>query len=124
MSIQLVSYILISVTLSALAQIAMKFGMSQPGVQSALGQTDALRIAWSVGTSPGVVGGVSLYVLSVFFWLWVLSKVDVSQAYPFVSLGFLLTMVFAYLILGESLNPAKVIGTLLVCGGVFLVARA
>ena len=124
MTIQLFGFVLISVTLSALAQIAMKFGMSQPGVQAALGGGDAIRMVWSVGTSPGVIGGISLYVLSVFFWLWVLSKVDVSLAYPFVSLGFLLTMLFGWLVLGESLVPAKVIGTVLVCAGVALVARA
>lgn len=124
MSFQLISFILISVTLSALAQVAMKFGMSRPGVQSALEGTDSARILWSVGTSPGVIGGVSLYVVSVFFWLWVLSKIDVSLAYPFVSLGFLLTMVFAFLFLGESLGPSKIMGTVLVFAGVLLVARA
>lgn len=124
MTIQLFGFVLISVTLSALAQIAMKFGMSRPGVQAALGGGDTIGMVWSVGTSPGVVGGISLYVLSVFFWLWVLSKVDVSLAYPFVSLGFLLTMLFGWLVLGESLAPAKILGTLLVCAGVFLVARA
>lgn len=124
MTVQLLGFVLISVTLSALAQIAMKFGMSQPGVQAAMGATDTMRMIWSIVTSPGVVGGVSLYVLSVFFWLRVLSKIDVSLAYPFVSLGFVLTMMFGWLILGESLGPLKIIGTLLVCGGVFLLARA
>ncbi len=124
MPFQIFGFVLISITLSALAQVSMKFGMTRPGVQSALAGTDALRIVWSVVTSPGVVGGIMLYGLSVSFWLWVLSKVDVSRAYPFVSLGFLLTMIFAYLFLGESLGPSKIIGTLLVFAGVILVARA
>lgn len=124
MTIQLLGFVLLSITLSALAQVSMKFGMSRPGVQSAIEQAELVPIVWSVATSIGVVGGLMLYGISVSSWLWVLSKVDVSRAYPFVSLGFVLTMVFAYLFLGESLTPAKIIGTLLVCSGVFLLARA
>lgn len=101
----------------------MKYGMSRPAVQSALEGSDAVKILWTVGTNVGVIGGLTLYVMSMVFWLWVLSKVEVSQAYPFVSLGFLMIMVFSYLFLGESLGPQKIIGTLLVLTGVVLVSR-
>ena len=124
MSFQTLSIVLVSVTLSALAQVSMKFGMSRPGVQAALGGTDIAPMIWSVVTSATVIGGIALYVISVGFWLWVLSKTDVSQAYPLVSLSFLLTTFFAYLFLGESVGATRIIGTVLVLAGVYLVARA
>ena len=124
MSLQTLSIVLISVTLASLGQVSMKFGMSRPGVQVALGGSDMAHIFWSVVTSPAVIGGIALYVFSVVFWLWVLSKTDVSQAYPLASLGFLLTAVFAYFVLGESLGPSRITGTLLVLAGVYLVTRA
>lgn len=117
------TFVLLSVTLSASAQLVMKYGMSRPAVQTALEGGDLFKILWTVGTSVGVVGGLSLYVGSMVFWLWVLSKIEVSKAYPFVSLGFLIIMVFSYFFLGESLSPQKLIGTLLVVAGVVLVAR-
>jgi drug/metabolite transporter (DMT)-like permease len=110
MSFQTLSIVLISVTLAALGQVSMKFGMSRPGVQAALGGTDLTQITWSIATSPAVIGGISLYV--------------VSQAYPLASLGFLVTAVFAYLFLGESLGASRIIGTVLVLSGVYLVARS
>jgi len=121
---QTLSIALTSVTLVTLAQVSMKSGVSRPGVQAALGGTDIAQIIWSVVTNPVVIGGIALYVMSVAFWLWVLLKTDVIQAYPLASLGFLLTAVFAYLFLAESLGSSKIIGCVLVLTGVYFVARA
>lgn len=124
MTMKLALFVLTSVVLSALAQITMKFGMSRPTVQSVFHGSDRIDLIWTVGTSPGVLGGLALYVLSVVFWLTVLARLDVSQAYPFVGLGFLITMTFGFLFLGEPLGLQKVVGTALVAAGVFLVAKA
>lgn len=124
MTLTLGAFLLISVSLSALAQIVMKYGMSAPTIQTAFHGADRLTLAWSIGSSPGVLAGLALYVLSVAFWLHVLAKLDVSQAYPFVGLGFLITMLFGFLFLGEPLSMQKVLGTALVATGVFLVAKA
>ncbi len=67
--------------------------------------------------------GLALYASSVGLWLSVLVREDVSRVYPFVGLGFVVTMAFAYLFLGESLTMQKVIGTLLVAVGVYVVAH-
>jgi drug/metabolite transporter (DMT)-like permease len=121
MLFQTLSIVLISIALSALAHVSMKFGMSRPGRQAAIDGTDIAQIIRSVVTNAAVIGGIALYVISVAFWVWVLSKTDVSQAYPLVSLSFLLTTVFAYLFLGDSLGASRIIGTVLVLAGVYLV---
>jgi multidrug transporter EmrE-like cation transporter len=51
-----------------------------------------------------------------------LARIDVSVAYAFVALGFLLTMALGSLLLGEPLTLSKLSGTLLVVLGVWLVA--
>jgi multidrug transporter EmrE-like cation transporter len=71
-----------------------------------------------------VIGGLFLYGLSAAIWLFVLARLDVSVAYPFVALGFLLTMVLGCLLFGEPLTARKLIGTMLVMFGVYLVAAA
>ena len=100
MSFQTLSIVPVSITLSALAQISMELGMTWLGVQAALGGTDITLMIWSVVANAAVIGGNALYVVGVGFWLWVLSKTDVSQSYPVVSVSFLLTTFFAYLFLG------------------------
>ena len=111
-----------SVLISALAQISLKQGMSSSTVSAALGQGTASTIT-AIATNPYVIGGLSLYALGAVLWLFVLSRVDVSVAYPFVAFGFIVTMGLAIVLLGEPLQPLRVVGTLLVVAGAVLITR-
>ena len=108
---------LLCVLLSAAAQLAMKTGMASAGPGHAVGQTygQALTSAW-------VWGGLGLYGLSAVLWLWVLSRLDVSLAYPLVSLGFVVTMLAGVWLLGEPWSWQRVGGAALIVAGVLLLA--
>jgi multidrug transporter EmrE-like cation transporter len=67
---------------------------------------------------------LALYLFGAMLWLLVLAKIDVTQAYPFVGLGFLITMALGMIWLGESVSSARFAGTVLVATGVILVARS
>lgn len=122
MNLLTLSFILISVFLSVVAQILLKIGMSNSSVQTAL-NTDALTAGLTIFSNISVVAGLAAYVSSAGIWLLVLSKIEVSKAYPFVGLGFIGTMMFAYWFLNEPLTLTKVIGTLLVLAGVLLISQ-
>lgn len=115
-------FILISVFLSVVAQILLKHGMSNNNVQTAL-SSDFFSAGIAVATNISIIGGLAAYVSSMGVWLFVLSKVDVSKAYPFVGIGFIGTMFFAYWFLDEPLTATKLLGTALVLLGVFLISR-
>ena len=119
----LLGLILLTVTLSACAQLAFKLGVAKPSMEEALrgGVGDAL---FAVMTSPLIWSGLIIYGLSIAMWLWVLSKVDLSVAYPFVGVSFLITMAFGALLLDESVTPLRIIGTLLIAGGCILVGKS
>lgn len=120
----LLAMILGSVAMSAFAQVLLRFGMSRASVQAALAEGGAWSVAWTIGTTPAVIGGLALYGFGAVVWLFVLARVPVSFAYAFVSLGFLLTMALGCLLLGEPLTARKLAGTLLVASGVWLVATS
>ena len=122
MNIYVLLLILASIALSALAQITLKSGMSQPFIQHAL-TSGGLPMVWAVATNLHVIGGLALYGLGAILWLGVLAKVDVSLAYPFVAFGFILTMILAVLLLGESVSYVRLIGTLLITVGAILISR-
>ena len=124
MSIKFLGLILGSVALSAIAQLFLKLGMSSVVVQQALGQGQPLQAAWVVATNLQVLAGLCLYALGAVLWLLVLARVDLSFAYPFVGIGFILTMVLGWWVLGESLGSARLAGTLLVVTGVWLVSSS
>jgi multidrug transporter EmrE-like cation transporter len=119
---QIFALVLFSVGCSAFGQIALKYGMALPSVQAALATGGAVPIGTSIIANPFVVGGLFLYGFSAVVWLFVLARLDVSIAYPFVSLGFIVTMSLGCLLFGEPFTVRKVIGTIVVMLGVYLVA--
>ncbi len=122
MNIISIVLILFSVSLSVLAQILLKQGMSNPNVHDSFNYGLTAGVT-TVLTNLFVLGGLLSYVSSAAIWLGVLAKVDVSKAYPFVGLGFIGTMLFAYWFLNEPLTINKAAGTLLILFGVILISK-
>ena len=123
MNLALIILIMCSVLLSAFAQITLKIGMSSPVIQHAIASSSTMTVFQSVSTNLYVIGGLGLYFASAAVWLFVLAKVDVSFAYPFVGLGFVITMLLAFFINGEVLSTTKVVGTLCIALGVAIMAQ-
>lgn len=123
MGTTLILLILCSVLLSSIAQIVLKTGMSSSNVLASIQLGDSLTMFKAICTNLYVIGGLTLYFASAAVWLLVLARVDVSFAYPFVGLGFVVTMLLAFFINGEVLTTAKVIGTLCIALGVAIMAQ-
>jgi drug/metabolite transporter (DMT)-like permease len=123
MNLYLITLILSSVLLSSFAQIVLKTGMSNPVVLTAIQSSNTVDIIKTIATNLVVISGLGLYFASAAVWLLVLAKVDVSFAYPFVGLGFIITMLLAFFINGEVLSATKVIGTLCIALGVAIIAN-
>ncbi|KIF83715.1 DMT family transporter [Noviherbaspirillum autotrophicum] len=115
--------VLVSVSMSSAAQIFLKYGMASPSMQSAL-QQGGIAICMAVLTNLHILGGLTLYALGAVVWLGVLARIDVSIAYPFVALGFILTMILAALTLGETIGTLRIAGTILIAAGAVLVTRS
>ena len=120
----IVGLILLSISLSAIAQVLFKFGMSSVAVRQALAVGSPVQAAIAVFLSAGVLGGLSLYGIGTMLWLGVLSRTEVSQAYPFVGLGFVLTALIGYFLFGDALGPLRIAGIALVMAGIFLISRS
>ena len=114
--------ILLSVGLSALGQVTMKRGVSTGAVQDSI--SDPFHAIVSFASSGSVIAGLAMYGVSAVVWLFVLARLDVTMAYPFMALGFLVTMVLGAVFLGEQIDANRLAGTLLVAVGVILVARS
>ncbi|HSS12422.1 MAG TPA: EamA family transporter [Rhizomicrobium sp.] len=117
----LLATILGTVSLSAFAQVALKIGTAP--LKSAAGKTTA-EVILSVAASPFIWIGLGIYAASMLAWIWVLSKTDVSVAYPFVGISLVLTAVMGAMFLHENVSPLRIGGTLLVIFGCILIARS
>ncbi len=116
-------YILVSVVAGAVGQIMLKKGMTTMGPLT-LSFDQLFNILWRIGTNPYVVIGLAIYVTGTVFWLAALSRVDLSYAYPFASLSYGVMLLAAWQLFKEDITPFRLVGTLVVCLGVFLISRS
>jgi len=89
--------ILASVSLSALAQLALKLGAAAAQARGAGGVGGEMG---GLLQSPWVLAGLGLYGFGALLWLFVLGRAPLSLAYPFVGIGFILTMLAGMLLTG------------------------
>jgi len=115
--------ILVGVLLNAVAQLMLKKGMLLIG--SIQVSVDAiLNMLPKLISNLYIWGGISCYIISVLVWLVVLSRVEVSYAYPFLSIGYILTAFVGYYFLGESMSAYKISGIFVICLGIALLYKS
>ncbi len=119
MPLQSLALILVSVTLSAVAQIAFKFGVSAPQNAASSSIPGPLLVL----LSPAVLFGLTLYGVGTVLWLSALGRVELSQAYPFVGIGFALTTLGGWWLFGDHLSASRLLGIMLTVIGITFVAR-
>jgi multidrug transporter EmrE-like cation transporter len=115
--------VLTGVLLNAAAQLLLKAGTN------AIGHFDfSLANAWPVGLriarEPHILGGLLCYAVSVVVWIMALSRVEVSVAYPMLSLGYVVNAIAAYYLFGEAVGGMRLAGIGVIIVGVLLVARS
>ena len=115
--------ILLSISISSTGHIFLKKGMMTHAL-NAVKSDSIFGLVWTVGTNPWIIGGVFLQILALVAWLWALSKVEISFAYPFLALGYVLVSAMAWLWLGEELNPMKIAGMGIIIIGILVLAKA
>jgi multidrug transporter EmrE-like cation transporter len=115
--------IIIGVLLNASAQLLLKAGMSQIG-HFDFNWANIIPIGLKVVVNPPVIAGLFAYVVSVVVWLLVLSRVQVSYAYPMLSIGYIVNAFAAYYLFGESVSIMRMTGIFVIISGVFLVSQS
>jgi drug/metabolite transporter (DMT)-like permease len=108
---------------NAAAQLMLKQGMMSLGTISFEGVNPVVKLLQIV-FSPWVFAGLATFVISMASHLYVLSKVELSFAYPFLSLAYVAVAVFAYFIFREDLNAWRIAGIGFICIGTVLIAQS
>ena len=122
--------ILFSVILGVAGQLSLKHGVgiASSGASSRIAHSlDAgsiLTFLQSAAANKFVIFGFLFYLVSAASWLIILSRVDLSFAYPMISIGYIVIVILSKYIFDEPVTAMRVAGTLLVCAGVFLLLRS
>ena len=114
--------ILASVSLNATAQILMRRGMLKAG-EISFGDGTFFKTIPIMLSNSLLWLSFLCYGFSIVLWMMVLSRVEVSFAYAFSSLGCVLVTVMGMFFLKENISILRIAGILVVCIGIILVAR-
>ena len=109
--------IFIPILLSAIAQIILKVGLNTITTKHGL-----VAFFTKALLSPGVIIGLGLYGLGALLWLVVLSREDVSFAFPLVSFAYILAIGLSVIFLKESVTLPRIVGSLVIMIGIFIIA--
>lgn len=114
--------ILFTVLTNAAAQIMLKKGMLALGPLSMDGGivSTILRVVFN----PWVFLGLSTFVISMASHLAVLSRVELSFAYPFLSLAYVVVAAYAFFVFKEDVNSLRIAGIGFICLGTILISRS
>jgi multidrug transporter EmrE-like cation transporter len=115
--------LLAAIALGTCGQLLLKAGTNTVGA-FAFTLDNALPVGMKLALEPRILGGAGCYAVSLVVWIMALSRVEVSVAYPMLSIGFALNALLAWWLLGESVTPARMLGIGVIIVGVWVVARS
>jgi multidrug transporter EmrE-like cation transporter len=119
-TLALFALIVVSVSLNALAQVALRKAMTFRALPAL---SEPIALGTSLVANPWLWAGMACYAASIGLWLVVLSRTQVSVAYPMLSMGYVLAAVLGVLFLSETVGPARAGGIALICLGVLVVGK-
>jgi len=113
--------IILSVLLNAAAQLFLKNGsevLNDPNIYN-----NVFSLFSKIFFNPSIISGLACYAISILLWIYALSKVEVSIAYPMISIGFIVNAIAAWYLFSEPLGFFKLIGIFFIIIGVFIISK-
>jgi len=115
--------IICGVLLNAFAQLLLKSGVRQLG-HFEFSMSNVWPVGSALATNFPILVGLSCYLVSVVVWILALSRVEVSMAYPMLSIGYIVNAGLAWYLFQEAVGPQRLVGIAVIIVGVIIVARS
>lgn len=116
-------YILLTLAFTVYGQLVLKWQMGGAGPLPEAG-LDKMLFLLRQFLNPWIISGFASALLASMAWMAAMTRFELGYAYPFMSLAFVIVMVFGVLFLGEPVSLSRVVGTLMIIAGLLVIARA
>jgi len=107
-----------SILMGACGQVLLKCGVNRLG-QINLNWPEILNTIFRIFSNIWILTGILFFVSSMILWIKVISTMDLSKAYPSVSLSYIIVFIMSIFLFHESISLDKIIGLLLISAGVY-----
>jgi multidrug transporter EmrE-like cation transporter len=116
-------FVALTVLFTVYGQLILKWRVGLAG-QAAGGIDGKISFLLHTLGDPWTLSGLAAAFVASLFWILALSKLELSQAYPFTAASIVLVLMSSIAIFGESPNAGKIAGTLIVAVGIIVVAAS
>jgi drug/metabolite transporter (DMT)-like permease len=123
MNVATFAFLFVGICLNALAQLLLKAGTNAIGAIH-LTADNWFSTGLKLATQLPILGGLGCYVISVLVWIIGLSRVDVTIAYPLLSLGYVINAIGAWYFLGEAVTAQRLLAIGVIIIGVAMLTRS
>jgi multidrug transporter EmrE-like cation transporter len=115
-------YLLLSISFGVVSQLIIKWQMSAFSFNDYETWQDKFALAFSMLLNPYIIASLILTLLAGVTWMIVMTKFEISYAYPFTLLGLVLVAIFSIVFFGESVNTYKISGIALIILGIAVIS--
>jgi multidrug transporter EmrE-like cation transporter len=112
--------LILAVILNAVGNVLIKLGMNQVG---SLDISHPFKVLWTIFLNPGVVLGITFFIVALAGYSYTLSRLNLSTAYPIMSsLSFMVVLLISAVFLQERIQLTQLLGCVVILAGVWLVS--
>ena len=111
-----------TIILTVYSQLIMRWQVTEAGVPPSDMVAKLVYIV-NLLLNPWVLSGILATFLAGVSWMLTMTKFEISYAYPFVSLNYLLVLAAGFMLFNETISTAKILGSVLVILGIVVIAK-
>ncbi|MBT2322030.1 EamA family transporter [Variovorax paradoxus] len=123
MTLSTFSIIFAGVLLNSAAQLMLKAGARALGTVTLGSGASLFAAGWGAAMQPWIIVGLGCYFVSAGLWIVALTRVDVTVAYPMLSMGYVIAALLAWQFFGETLTGTRIAGIGIILAGVVVLGR-
>ncbi len=117
-------YIFLTILFAVSSQLIIKWKMSAFDLSGYSSVSEKFYFALTMLLNPYIILSLLLTLLSGLSWMIAMTKFDISYAYPYTTLGYVLILIFSALLFHESIDIYKILGIILIISGIYLTSRS
>lgn len=119
-----VTLIFACIAIGVTGQTLLKSGMTKIGRIDSIALANPLPVLGKMASSPVILLAIALYVIGTLLWLVVLSRENLSFAYPLLGLSYVLVVLVSKITLGEPITLMRLVGAATISLGVIIITRS
>lgn len=121
MDLKLFGIFLVALLLGAIGQLSMKLALTAFQEHT---RVSGLATLIRAMLTPGVVFGLSCFVVSSMLYLFVMAQIPLSMLYPMVALNYVIVTILSVLVLKEHVPPLRIVGLAIIIAGVVCLSAS